>query len=179
MVLALRNRITAGIILAMLGFAISGFSQDQCKLTKKDLKAIRSEFSISDESGLIPIPEETKEALDQLNPGDCLYAVRDSSAVLGYVLLTRAKGRYDYFDYSIVYAPDLSILRVYVTVYRSTHGAGICQKKWLRQFVGYKGGNLKLGADVDAVSGGTISSASLVNDIERCHSLMSSVVKEW
>ena len=108
-----------------------------------------------------------------LHPCDCLYIIKIAGEIKGYLFSTRAKGRFDYFDYSIIYAGDLSVLEVFVTVYRSTHGAAICQKKWLSQFKGYRGDPLKLGSDIDAVSGGTLSATSLVSDIQRCHLFMS------
>lgn len=177
MVLILIKRFsTCLLFLGILFWTIPGFSQDMCKLKKKEFKNIRSCFNDSAEPELFRIPEKAREVLNYLNPENCVYTIQDSSAILGYLLQTRAKGRYDYFDYGIIYAPDLSIIRVYVSVYRSTHGAGISQKKWLNQFKGYQGGSLELGSDIDAVSGGTISSESLVNDIKRCHSLMSAIL---
>ena len=59
-----------------------------------------------------------------------------------------------------------------ILVYRSTHGAAVCSKKWLKQFNGYSGGKLELGKDIDSVSGATISATSLVKDVERCILLM-------
>ena len=56
------------------------------------------------------------------------------------------------------------------------HGAGIVQKKWLKQFVGYQGESIELGVDIDAVTGGTLSSEALVEDIQRCYKLMAELV---
>ena len=96
----------------------------------------------------------------------------------GYLLSTRALGRYDYFDYLLAFAPDFSVLGITITVYRSSHGAAICQKKWLSQFEAYAGEELTLGKEIDAVAGATISATSMVKDIKRCYHLMITLTEE-
>ena len=81
-------------------------------------------------------------------------------------------GRFEYFDYIVVFSPENKLLGVSVIQYRSDHGAGICQRNWLKQFKGYKGDRLEIGKDIDGVTGGTISASSMVSDIQRCHKLM-------
>ena len=43
------------------------------------------------------------------------------------------------------------------------HGGEISSKKWLEQFVGYKGGALKYGDDIQAISGATYSASSITH----------------
>jgi hypothetical protein len=107
-----------------------------------------------------------------LRKGDQVIQILQEGAVAGYILRSSAMGRYERFDYSVFYDPGLSILGVRVTAYRSTHGAAICQRKWLSQFNGYDGGELVLGKDIDAISGASISAHSMVADMKRCFILM-------
>ena len=109
---------------------------------------------------------------EMLREGDLLFEITEENKNRGYVLSTEAKGRFDYFDYSVYYSEELVVMGVIVTVYRSTHGAAICQRKWLSQFNGYDGEELILGREIDAISGATFSAESMVLDIQRCHALM-------
>jgi hypothetical protein len=140
---------------------------------KKETKAVHRNFGESASIEQVHIPQVNSPLQEYSHPGDCLYTVEVDGDLQGYLFSTRAKGRYDYFDYSLVYSKDHTILEVFVTVYRSTHGAAICQKKWLSQFKGYQGEIIKLGSDIDAVSGGTLSALSIVADIQRCHQFIS------
>jgi len=110
--------------------------------------------------------------------GDRAFLLRHEDLVPGYLLSTRAMGRFEYFDYLLAFAPDFSVLGLTITVYRSSHGAAICQKKWLSQFEDYAGEELILGKEIDAVAGATISATALVKDMQRCYQLMISLKEE-
>jgi hypothetical protein len=168
-------RIGLVIILTWPILVSSSWAQGDCKLHKRELKAIHKSFGETVE--IVPALSAADSTFENehYHPGDCLYHIHDQEEVRGYLLSTSAKGRYDYFDYSVIFSHDQIVRKVIVTVYRSTHGAAICQKNWLSQFEGYKGGPLQLGKDIDAVSGGTMSASSLVRDIERTHLLLSSL----
>lgn len=145
---------------------------EPCSLQKRESKELAALFGDTYEVEAIPVMAVSAPYSDVLREGDCIRAVYREGSVAGYLLSTSAKGRFDYFDYSVIYSKELTVVGLLVTVYRSEHGAGICQKKWLEQFVGYAGGELTIGKEIDAVSGGTISSTSMVNDIQRCQQLM-------
>lgn len=161
-------------LFSLLLIIVSGASaEEECKPHRKAEKTIREHFGEGYNTSPLLLPGEGISSPELLHPGDCIFNVVAEDEVTGYLLSTRSKGRFDYFDYFVVYSMELEVLEVAVTAYRSTHGAGICQKKWLRQFKGYMGGQLSLGKEIDAVSGGTLSATSLVNDMQRCHLLMS------
>jgi Na+-translocating ferredoxin:NAD+ oxidoreductase RnfG subunit len=125
----------------------------------------------------IPVSADDQAVSDLMTKGDFAYAIQGHEGSIGYVFSTSAKGRYDYFDYSVIFSNDLSVLSVLVTTYRSTHGAGICSKGWLKQFEGYHGEEIRLGKEVDAISGSTISATSMVEDIRRCYLVMEALSK--
>lgn len=162
-------KVLAMTIVALL--TLTG-SEEPCPLTKREYKELANLFGDNFRIGLLPFNGETPLETDLFRQNDCLHVVSQDGEVTGYLLSTSAKGRFDFFDYSIIYSNELIVLQVMVTVYRSDHGAGICQKKWLEQFRGYQGGEMAIGREIDAVSGGTISSASMVEDIQRCQHLM-------
>lgn len=167
--------------LSMFVFCLLSFSLaygQQSSLTKKEKKEIFLFY------GEKPIPEQVILPDPVLYPsgilleGDQLLRISQEGEVKGYMLRTSAKGRYDYFDYDVFYTSALVVEGVMVTVYRSTHGAAICQKKWLSQFKGYAGGELKLGKEIDAISGATFSATSMVDDMQRCFQLMTNLKEE-
>jgi hypothetical protein len=160
-------------LLFCLPLIVEGQGEGKCTLHKKETKAISRSIGEGAIIEAVQIHDENLPIPEYLHPGDCLYTIKMAGELRGYLFSTRAKGRFDYFDYSIIYAGNLTVMEVFITVYRSTHGAAICQKKWLSQFKGYQGGSLKLGSDIDAVSGGTLSATSIVSDIHRCHLFMS------
>lgn len=81
----------------------------------------------------------------------------------GYVILANGMGRYDEFTFLVLTNPDKSTRLVRVVNYVSEHGGEISSKKWLEQFVGYKGGALKYGDDIQAISGATYSASSITH----------------
>lgn len=167
-----------GILLSLSAFVPQTMAQDNCKLHKREVKEVTKLFGETTEIISAFTEKGSNSALEYLQPGDCLYRITEQEEIKGFLLSTSAKGRYDYFDYSVIFSKEKIILKVMVTVYRSTHGAAICQKNWLGQFAGYKGGAMELGSDIDAVSGGTISAKSIVKDIQRCHLLITSLETE-
>ena len=165
----------AGVVMTtLLVFFMSGtaFAEGTKVPHKKAIKAMEVHFQNSPKTSPIELSDQTVSS-ENLHEKDCLYTISEDGQVMGYLLSTSAKGRYDYFDYSIIYSKELEVLGVIVSAYRSTHGAGICQKKWLSQFQGYQGGPLKMGSDIDGVSGGTLSASSMIADMQRCHLLIS------
>ena len=159
-----------GLFLAILFSCFSlASSQDSPFLSKKESKFVNGFFSEgwSAEELVLGDPDP-----DLFLEGDQVHILKQEDDLLGYLISTRAIGRYDYFDYLLAFDPDFSVLGITVTVYRSTHGAAICQKKWLSQFEAYAGGELSYGKDIDALSGATISATSLVKDVQRCYQIM-------
>jgi len=106
--------------------------------------------------------------------GDQFYTVHsiDNQELLGYAYSTSAQGRFEPFDYIILYDTSLTIMQVKVYRYRSNHGGAIAGKRWLKQFVGYNTGRLKYGNDIQAISGATISGISIVDDINRVQEIV-------
>jgi len=143
-----------------------------CDISTREHKEVGRHFEGSIDLVPMPWPGDLEADTVHRHSGDCLYGVTESGTESGYVIKTRAMGRFEAFDYLVVFSPEAQVLGVAVTRYRSDHGAGICQRGWLKQFKGYRGGELQLGKDIDGVSGGTVSASSLVKDLQRCHRLM-------
>jgi hypothetical protein len=147
-------------------------AQEYLTPNRLELKAIKKFLCEDPITKPVIIPKQMASSIDYYSPNDYVFSVFDSDKLIGYVLSTSAKGRYDDFDYCVVYSDGLVVKGVVVTVYRSTHGTAICQRKWLSQFIGYKGGELKIGSEIDGVSGGTISAISITEDIQRSQKMI-------
>jgi Na+-translocating ferredoxin:NAD+ oxidoreductase RnfG subunit len=147
-------------------------------LNKKERKEIERIFGEGIEATAVTLPLEDSASVAVIHEGDVIVSLSRGGKCQGFLLSTRAKGRFDYFDYSVIFSADLSVQGIMVTAYRSTHGAGICNKKWLEQFKGYSGGEIKLGKEVDSISGATISATSMVSDIQRCRYLMAFITEQ-
>jgi hypothetical protein len=164
-------------LINLLWIATSFFSsREECTIPNKVLKEAGRQFGGPVEVHYLNLPEYNEAVSNQLNTYDCLFELTRSGETHGYLIKTRAKGRFDYFDYVIIFSSEGQVLEVVVTRYRSDHGAGICQRNWLKQFVGYNGEGLQLGKDIDGVTGGTISAASIIADIQRCHRLLGKII---
>lgn len=139
---------------------------------KPILKDLEKSFGTDLLIQIIQFSDGDLSAIPDWKGGDKVYTIRGEGGRSGFLLSTCSKGRYDLFDYSVVYSDTLSVLAVRVTAYRSSHGGAICSKGWLKQFQGYKGEKIELGKDIDSISGATVSATSLVADMQRCHRIM-------
>lgn len=73
----------------------------------------------------------------------------------------------EYFDYFILFGQDKRVRLVRVFNYAATHGQEVAVKKWLDQFSGYDSGRpLRVGKEIDAISGATISVYAIVADVQ-------------
>jgi len=165
------------LIFCLVSFSWA-LSQDHNLLTKKESKFVSGIFQEGSSAEALMITDQNTEITEFLLDGDRAFLLRHQDLVLGYLLSTRAMGRFEYFDYLLAFAPDFSVQGLTITVYRSSHGAAICQKKWLSQFEAYAGEELTLGKEIDAVAGATISATALVEDMKRCYQLMISLKEE-
>jgi Na+-translocating ferredoxin:NAD+ oxidoreductase RnfG subunit len=97
-----------------------------------------------------------------------LIKIKADNKFAGYYVLAKANSKADYFDYMVVYKPDLSILTVQVLVYREDYGGEIGSKRWLRQFIGKtKTDEMKFGHDIQNISGATISERSITSGVQK------------
>lgn len=111
-------------------------------------------------------------------PSDELFELHAAGSrnLLGYCFASSAKGRFENFEYFILYDTALVVQKVKVWKYRSSHGGAVAGKRWLRQFKGYRKGELAYGRNVQAISGATISGNALVSEVIRAGEVMEKIV---
>ena len=103
---------------------------------------------------------------------DLFFKVFNGKKELGLVVLTSSMGRFDKFDYMIVYNSNKEIELIKILVYRSQYGSEITAKRWLSQFYLKQSGSLKYGSDIQAISGATFSAISLTKNINRINQIL-------
>lgn len=111
------------------------------------------------------------------NDIDLFYKIYDEDENLGIAVITSAKGRFDMFDYMIVYNLEREIELIKILVYRSEYGSEITAKRWLSQFYTNQIDSLKYGNDIQAISGATFSASSLTKNVNRINKILCEFIK--
>jgi len=155
-------------ILVLLTIFLFTFSAKavQPAVSKKFKKELSKHFDLESLTTV-----ENKE----LSTNDDLFLnIYDGDKSLGVVVLTTARGRYDKFDFMIIYNQDCIVELIKILVYRSDYGAEITAKRWLSQFYTKKEDSLKYGTDIQAISGATFSAMSLTKNVNRINKILES-----
>ncbi|MGQ8337960.1 FMN-binding protein [Sunxiuqinia sp. A32] len=147
-------------LLITLGTSLLGAGSYSSSL--KVIKLISKENGI--DRNAISVIEIDKEIISS-EYIDEAYQVKYEGSTIGFAIAAKGKGRYDPFNYLIYFNKDKGIEWIRVTAYYSNHGGQIASKKWLEQFKGFTGGELKYGEDVQAISGATLSGTSITKGI--------------
>jgi hypothetical protein len=86
----------------------------------------------------------------------------------GWFVVDEVVGKHEFITYAVGINPNGSVKRVEVLEYHESYGFEVADAKWLNQFVG-KGSEstLKLGKDVENISGATLSSKHLTDGVKR------------
>lgn len=93
--------------------------------------------------------------------------LNSSNELKAYMVISKANSKADYFDYMVIFKPDLTIMTIQVLVYREDYGGEIGSKRWLKQFYGKSNSSeMKFGHDIQNISGATISATSITNGIQ-------------
>jgi len=154
-------------LILFLIFAISNnLMAERPQVTKKFEKELSKHFDLESLT--------TVENKELSTNNDLFLNIYDGDKSMGLVVLTTARGRYDKFDYMIIYNLDCKVELIKILVYRSDYGAEITAKRWLSQFYTKKEDSLKYGTDIQAISGATFSAISLTKNVNRINRILES-----
>ncbi|MCB9336073.1 MAG: FMN-binding protein [Flavobacteriales bacterium] len=93
--------------------------------------------------------------------------LNSSSELIAYMVISNANSKADFFDYMIIFKPDLTIMTIQVLIYREDYGGEIGSKRWLKQFYGKSDSSeMKFGYDIQNISGATISANSITKGVQ-------------
>ena len=157
-------------LLLLFLFSFLYVSANPPELTKKVKKELGKYFN-SNNIELLEIKEIS-------NGKDIFYKAMNQGKEVGIVVLSSAKGRFDKFDFMVVYNADLQIELIKILVYRSQYGSEVTGKRWLSQCYGRKEDSLKYGSDVQAISGATFSAISMTKNINRINKMLNEYFAE-
>ena len=106
--------------------------------------------------------------------GNRVWKAADGS----WFVVDEVVGKHEFITYAVGIAPDGSVKQVEVLEYRESYGFEVADPKWLKQFVG-KGAasTLKLGKDVENISGATLSSKHLADGVKRVMTMYALVLQ--
>lgn len=106
---------------------------------------------------------------EDISAKDAIYKIFDQEEFKGYAYTGVAPSKERDFDYMVIFDPDLKITEVKVLIYRESHGREITTPRWLQQFIGKTPSEtqMKLGENVDAISGATISARSMTHAMNK------------
>ena len=108
---------------------------------------------------------------------DNFYTISESERIIGYFIVQSEFSKYKQFDYFIIYNNFAEILKVEILNYRESHGFEICNKRWLKQFIGNNSDSeFEFNSKVDAISGATISINSLRTSVFKQTQTLKSII---
>jgi len=123
------------------------------------------------EVGLHPVVSD--HSSENYSPNDSFFRLSDDSSLLGYLVVSSAKGRHDYFEFMMVYTNEFELVELRILVYRSEYGSQVASRGWLQQFYGFPPEQPYIyGSDVDALSGATFSAKSFTVQVNRINRMV-------
>ena len=124
----------------------------------KDKEIIKKEI-------IVPLVEQKKLGFKIKNQS--LFEILVDKQTQGYLFLDTRRSKFDLFDYMVLFNNDLTIKKVNILVYREDYGGEICSPTFLKQFKGKNhDSKLKLGDDVQGISGATISCRQSISGVK-------------
>lgn len=155
------------VIFIIFGSSFISEGKDLSKsILKKIEKNISREFkgeNITREA--LVLSDVQKVSLKEKADKCTIFSLKRGLEDVGFLVLTSAKGRIESFEYLVIYNSQFTVRSIDLILYSSNYGMEIGSRKWLKQYSGYSGGELKYGKDIQAISGATISATSLTKDI--------------
>jgi Na+-translocating ferredoxin:NAD+ oxidoreductase RnfG subunit len=95
-----------------------------------------------------------------------VYVAKNDDESLGYGFIGYTKGKSSFIKYFVAITPDGKIHSIEIMSYRGEKGSEVRHEIFKKQFVGKSlGGNIKVGADINAMTGATISSQAVTNSV--------------
>ena len=100
----------------------------------------------------------------------------DPEATIGYGVVLEVIGKERPITFLVVVSPEARIVGLEVLAYRESQGSEIRSKRFMKQFIGKTvEAPLKLGRDIDGISGATLSSRSTAYAVKKALALTQAV----
>lgn len=160
------------ILLISLGLLL--FSSAQAynpkyeKKLKKELSSVFENYDHSKCELIRAIVDSTSNITSEI------YSINGNAEnKLGYFAVSQGNGRFETFDFLVIYDLNKQIQKVKILLYCSTYGYEIGSKRWLQQFKEHDvHHHFKYNDDIQGISGATVSGRGLTEGINRLNVLM-------
>lgn len=97
-----------------------------------------------------------------------VYTATTKGKIDGHVIIDNVLGKEELITYAVSLTPDGAVREVEILIYRESHGAAVKNKSFRGQFIGKRAGDaLRVGQDIQNVSGATISAKQLAFGVKR------------
>lgn len=97
---------------------------------------------------------------------------------VGWFVLDEVYGKHEFITYAVALDVEGAVKGVDILNYRETHGGEVRNAQWREQFTGQRyGDRLKLGRDIDNISGATLSCKHLTEGVRRILALYDTALK--
>lgn len=129
----------------------TGFTDSSLRFSKAQRKAIKREAKTRQRS-------DTQQVWRAMKDGQ----------LLGWVFLDDVIGKHEFITYALAVSPEGTVQGLEVVSYRETHGDEVRAADWRGQFTNRSlADKLKLGKDIDNISGATLSCRNLTDGVRR------------
>ena len=160
------SKVIIFIMITLLIFSFTSIKWE--KDTKSKIKIYNSIYDIF---------HSDRYTLESFNDND-FNIIKEEEKIIGYLLVTQSFSKTNTFDYYVLYNTQAEILKVEVLSYRESHGFEICNKRWLKQFIGINiASEFEYNNKVDAISGATISVNSIKSSIYQNTQYLKKLIK--
>ena len=96
----------------------------------------------------------------------------------GWLIVDQVIGKHEFITYAVALDLDGSVHGIEVLDYRETYGYEIRNANWRRQFAGkHHGDALKLGDDIENITGATLSCRNVTNGVKRLLAMHAELLK--
>jgi Na+-translocating ferredoxin:NAD+ oxidoreductase subunit G len=101
-------------------------------------------------------------------PEYVVYVAKRGQEVVGYAVFDEERGEHELIDFATFFDPQGVIVRSEIVAYREAYGSEIRRETFRNQFLGRSAkSGFKVGQDIDAISGATLSSESMSRALQR------------
>ena len=122
----------------------------------------------------VTLTDAQKKAIEQAsdtrvyNRRPKVWRAMSGDTLLGHLFVDQVYGKHEFITYALAVTADGSIAGVEILDYRETHGDQVRQPRWRAQFLGKDADDaVKLGRDIQNISGATLSCRHLTDGVRR------------
>lgn len=111
--------------------------------------------------------------------GQKVWRVEGADGPLGWMILDDVVGKHEFISYAVGISDQGRVRGIEILSYRETYGGEVRDQGWRGQFIGKSAADrLKLGKDIDNISGATLSCRNLTDGVRRLLALQALVLQD-